>query len=360
MITKLIADTLVEENENFYRTDLRMGEVDVFIYNYSSTNSLFDNEYAKEFRGLTITKEKAQERIFLSIPKFFNIDEIPENSIENIQHKKIKKVSNKLDGDLINFIQIEGVTYAKSKHGFETKVAKKSQEILDSSIDLQYFLLDCWSNNYHPNFELIGPNNKHIVDYEEDKLVLISVRSDDGDFIDIDKFNWKYTADTFDTEEYNIDKLLEEQKTKKDCEGFVVKFTDESIVKFKTDDYLEKSLLQEEAKSYKNILNRILNEELDDILIVVTEKRKEELLELENLLIAYIDHWSIFCFEETRLVNNRNTFAEKHKSHKFFLVLMESIKLSNQEDVKKLVIKNILNKYNREEKAKKFFKFLKE
>ncbi len=362
MITKQIADQLVEKHESFYRKDLRIGETDVYIYNYLIVDhKLFKDAGSRELRGLTIIKENAQERVFLSIPKFFNVNETPETSLEVLTNKKIKKVQDKADGSMIQFVQIEGEIFAKTKQSFDNPQAKQAQEILDTSTELKYFILDCWENNYHPNFELIGPSNKHVVDYKNDELVLIAVRNDDGCFIDIDKFNYKYSAKSFNKEEYTLEKMISLQGTQKGTEGFVVKFTDETIVKFKTLDYVSKHRLHDEGDSYKIVLKKILTEELDDILGVVSEKKKEELLKYESLVAAYVNHWTVFCFNETRHSNHtRKEIAATFTSHEYFGVIMQSINKSNIEDTKELVIKKILGNYGREEKAKKFFKFLQE
>lgn len=360
MITKKIADDLVQKHQNFYRKDLKIDGVDVYIYNYLLVDhNAFQDEYSKELRGLTITKENAQERVFLSIPKFFNLNETPETVLEVLTNKKIKKVQDKVDGSMIQFVQINGNTLAKTKQSFDNPQANLAQEILESSAELQFFLLDCWANNYHPSFELIGPSNKHVVEYDEDKLVLIAVRSSDGKFIDIDKFYYKYTTESLDISKYTLEEMMHKQSTQKGVEGFVVKFTDESIIKIKTLDYISKHRLQDEGDSYKIILQKILDEEIDDVLGVVVEQKKKEILELETLLINYVNHWTVFCFNETRNISDRKAVADKYVNHRFFGVIMSSINKANIEDVKNLVIKKIRGKYNKEEKAKKFFKFLK-
>ena len=359
MITKQIADELVKNHENFYRKDLKIGDVDVYVYNYLLADyDSFKSQYATEIRGLTITKENAKERIFLSIPKFFNLNETPENNIKILQNKKIKKVQDKADGSMIQFIQVNGEVLAKSKQSFKSPQAIQAQEILDTSSELKFFILDCWENNYHPNFELVGPDNKHVVEYKDNELILIAVRDDEGHFIDIDKFKYKYTAESFDIQEYTLEKMMTDQLNQKDTEGYVVKFTDGSIIKIKTLDYIQKHRLQSEGDSSKIVLQKILNEELDDILGVVHEDKKEKLLVYSNLLTNYVNHWVVFCYDESRNIQDRKPLAEKFVKHEFFGVIMQSINKSSIDEVKKLLITKLLSKYNREKKAQEFFKFL--
>ena len=153
---------------------------------------------------------------------------------------------------------------------------------------------------------------------------------------------------------------MDAQQNQKGTEGFVVKFTDETIIKIKTLDYIGKHRLKSDGDSYKIILQKILNEELDDIIGVVDENKREELLKYSELLTVYVNHWSVFCFDETRKIQSRKDLADKFVDHRFFGVIMQSINKSNLEDTKKLIIKKILSTYNREAKAREFFKFLQE
>lgn len=359
MITKLIADSIVEQSENFYRKELRIGNTDVYVYNYLLVDhEAFKIPYSTELRGLTITKESAHEHVFLSMPKFFNINEIPENSIEKLTNKTIKKVQDKADGSLIQFVQIEGNILAKTKASFDNEQAKLAQAILEESQDLRFFLLDCWSNDFFPLFELVGPSNRHVLEYPEDKLVLISVRNEEGLFIDVNKFNYKYTVEAKDLKEYTLEHMMHCQANELDTEGFIVKFTDETIVKIKTLDFLSKHRLYNEADSAKVVLYKILNEELDDILSVVHESKKEMLLHRETLLVNYVNHWTQFIYDEVSTTKKeRKELAQEFKEHRFFGIIMKSIH-KDMDEVKSLVVASIQAKYGREQKAAEFFKFL--
>lgn len=360
-ITKQIADEIVNKHENFYRKDLKIGDTDVYIYNYLLVDhEAFKTPYSRELRGLTITKENGKERVFLSMPKFFNLNEVPENALTILTNKTIKKVQDKADGSMIQFVQIEGNIKAKSKQSFDNDQAKLAQEIVDTSTELQFFILDCWGNDFYPLFELVGPSNRHILEYPNDELILLAVRNEVGEFIDVDKFSYKYTVDSYDLNTHTLEYMLSAQQIQKDTEGFIVKFTDGHIIKIKTLDYMSKHRLYDEADSYKVILQKIVDEELDDILGVVHESKKEKLLHYETLLVNYVNHWTTFCYEVSRNVSNRGLFAKKYSNHRYFGVIMKSISKSDLEGVKNLVVKSIKNKYNRELKAKDFFKFLEE
>ncbi len=354
MITKMIADQLVTDHQTFYRKDLEIDGVKIFIYNYLiSDKKAFESDYAKELRGLTITHENGKERVFLSCPKFFNIGEIEENLEKNLKLKTINKVTNKLDGSLIQFIEINGNVLAKSKQSFENSQAILAQSILDESVELKFFVLDCWANNFYPLFELVGPSNKVVLDYPKDELKLIAVRDSEGYFIDISKFYYKYVTESFDM---TLDDMIHSAKNDNEIEGFVVGFTDNSIVKIKALSYLDKHRLTDESDSYKVILKRILNEDMDDIYAIISKEKKEKIQKLEANLDIFVAHYIQQIFDIIKKVKGweRKHIAETYKNHEFFNVIMRSL-TSDIDDIKDTLISAILKRYTKEEESRKFF-----
>ena len=352
MITKEQADLFVEKYETFYRKDLKINDTNVYLYNYLLADyETFQKEpLTRELRGLIFVEDEC----FISCPKFFNINEIPETLESKLKTKKIKKVLNKLDGSLITPIKINGDIVMKSKASFDSDQSKLAQQILDNDPDLQFAILDLFDNGFQPFFELTGMENQHVLCYEyEQRLTLIMVRDKEGHFIDIDKFKYDfiYIAENYD---YSLEEMLEKQKTDKKVEGWVVKFTDETIIKIKTEEFFILHKISEKADSYKSILSLILDEDLDDVLSLVDSIRKEKILQIDKKVVNYVTHLVTFCFEETRSIKDRKDFAIKHNKHEMFSLLMGSIKKANKEQVKELVIKKLKTKYNKEKKAKEF------
>ena len=364
MITKQIADNLVKKHETFYRKWLKLGDTDVFIYNYLLVDhDSFKEEYSRELRGLTITVENGIERVFLSIPKFFNVNETPETQYDILQNKIIKKVQNKVDGSMIQFIEVEGNILAKTKQSFDNTQSKQAQEIVDTSSTLKFFILDCWANGFYPLFELIGPSNRHVIEYKHDALVLLAVRDIEGHFIDVNKFNYQFTVESKDINIFTLDELMKLKETEKDTEGYVVKFNDGVIVKIKTNDFVTKHRIYDSTNSDKILLQKILDSELDDILGVLynNETKRKDVLNKERVVVDYINHWSIFCNDVANDVTNgdftRKDVALKYKKHRHFDTIMRSFGKEVSE-TKDILVHNTKNKYNKEMKARDFFEFL--
>ena len=357
-MTKLQADEIVEKYDSFYRKELEINGVKLWLYNYILADyQAFQNDpISRELRGLVITQEP--QRIFLSVPKFFNINETEETHITNIQHQEIKKVQQKLDGSLITPILLNGEIIAKSKASFVSDQAKLAQEIIDSSSSLQFFILDCFDNNFQPFFELIGPDNKHVIDYEEQGLKenilqLIMVRDQAGNFIDVDKFNYEFTVPS---EALTWEELLSKQLTEKGIEGWVVKYGKGEILKVKTKEFFKLHKIYEESDSYKVILKRTLEEDMDDILSIVSENKKEK---LQNIMKVVSDYVVSYVIEIEQIVEeghrkDRASFVKKYIKHKYFNVIMQSLKSYSENGVKEIFVQYLLKKYNKEQKAKNF------
>ena len=359
MITKKQADEIVSRYPSFCKKDIMIEGEQVSLYDYylSDYEAFQEEPLSRELRGLVITKNET----FLSVPKFFNINEIPETMESKLTNKVIKKVQNKLDGSLITPIMVDGSIIAKSRASFQSDQAILAQNLLDTNPDLQYAILDLFANNFQPFFELVGKDNKHVIDYEtSNKLVLIMVRDQKGNFIDIDKFKY-YFDDLAESYDLTIEELLLKQKKAKGIEGWVVKFSDGTIVKIKTEEFFELHKVKEEADSYKTVLKRILEEDMDDILGRVSETRKTELLEI----IWAVSNYTVQVIHEVEAIVSSwknqpiKDAVVKFKNHPYFRVIMKSLKYQGVKDgakdgVKDEVIKIILKKNNKEQKAKEF------
>ncbi len=151
------------------------------------------------------------------------------------------------------------------------------------------------------------------------------------------------------------------QKNKKGIEGFVVKFTDESIIKIKTLDYVELHRLNDESDSYKSILSRVLNEEIDDIMSVVSDTKREYLKKCDKGLSDYVSSFTkeIFDVVMKEKDHERKEVAEKYKGHPYFGVIMKNLRDSADiQKIKNDLIQLLLKKYNREKASEKFIKEL--
>lgn len=166
------------------------------------------------------------------IPKFFNHDEPDGIKVEKLMLKEqIGVVQEKLDGSLIKITKDEkhGLVIT-SKASFESDQAKMAKEIVDEN---NYNFKEGWT--YH--FELIHPDNQIVLNYgDEKKLVLLAIIDNEtGKDIDIYSDDLKFEKPKL----YDYETLLDINVLNKDGlhEGVVVNYGSYRL-KYKTDEYI--------------------------------------------------------------------------------------------------------------------------
>ena len=355
MISHFTADKIVTKEKNFYCKEHKIKNSIVSVYNYLLNDySSFKTDDHRELRGLTIVNSD-KERVFPALRKFWNLNENEDYQYNKVKNWTIKHVYDKADGSMIQPILVNGELVLKTKQGFTNSQVKMAQDILDSNTELHFFILDMFDQGWSPIFELVGEDNKIVLDYKENKLILIAVRNADGEFINPHKVNCPIeVVKEFDL---TLDECIEKCKTEKDIEGFVIRFTNSETVKIKSNWYLDRHRLVSEADSYKSILKLILEDDLDDVLSTVSKTKRDELQEINHQVLDYL---ASFIIEIENIIKtgdggNRRGFVAKYMSHRFFSVIMSAIK---GHDVKETLIDYLQRKYNKEEKAKEFIKDL--
>lgn len=166
------------------------------------------------------------------IPKFFNHDEPDGIKVEKLMLKEqIGVVQEKLDGSLIKITkdQKHGLVIT-SKASFESDQAKMAKEIVDEN---NYDFQEGWT--YH--FELIYPDNQIVLNYgDERKLVLLAIIDNKtGKDIDIYSYELMFEKPRL----YEIGVLQDVNALNKNelHEGVVVNYGSYRL-KYKTDEYI--------------------------------------------------------------------------------------------------------------------------
>lgn len=166
------------------------------------------------------------------MPKFFNHDEPDGIKVEKLMRKEqIGIVQEKLDGSLIKITkdQKHGLVIT-SKASFESDQAKMAKEIVDED---NYDFKEGWT--YH--FELIHPDNQIVLNYgDERKLVLLAIIDNKtGKDIDIYSHELRFEKPQL----YELGVLPNVNVLNKNGlhEGVVVNYGSYRL-KYKTDEYI--------------------------------------------------------------------------------------------------------------------------
>ena len=253
----------------------------------------------REARSITIDMDK-EEIVLCPFGKFFNIGEA-ENDVDSIKRAIVEtpflEVAEKMDGSNINAALYDGKIVSSSSgsldedDSFQLKIANemlenKNYSDMISSMPDHTFI-----------FELIHPDDPHVVDYHGEKgLYLITARNKfDGKILPYSesaKIADKYGVKHVKTFKYGLSELEKYKETLKACdsEGFVLNIAGR-YVKYKTDDYLALHKVVSGNKPFKTRVYEAVRDGIFDdfysCLTISSRKREaaflaEEILKLES------------------------------------------------------------------------------
>jgi T4 RnlA family RNA ligase len=287
----------------FYETKLIVESYTVSLFNYRLAKySDFVTPLpskpeisGKELRGLTFVfnKDGSLFKRYVLLEKFFNLNQVPESMYSIVKNYKIKFISNKEDGSIASFIRLpNGKIVGKSKMGFDNEQADGINRIYKNNKDVRSFVKWCLDNDIVPIFEYVSPQNRIVLRYPGEELVLLRLRNTNGKHIDIrdhlDKLGSIRVA-PFEDEIEDLDQLIELTATQVDKEGSIVtcedKFGKDFFFKIKTPWYMSlHGLLTNDIYREHIIVGYILDDKIDDILGQIPEDEKEAHERIEKII----------------------------------------------------------------------------
>lgn len=117
--------------------------------------------------------------------KWFNINERDETQQHVIDLSRSHTIMEKLDGSMIHPMKVGNDVRWMSKMG-TTDVALQAENFVDDNPKYLYFASWCINNQLTPLFEWCSRKQKIVIDYPEDKLVLLAARNNiTGEYLSI-------------------------------------------------------------------------------------------------------------------------------------------------------------------------------
>lgn len=222
--------------------------------------------------------------------KFFNLGEKDETRIENIDFNVSHVMCEKLDGSMITPLILDGVVRWGTKMGLTEVAANVEEFVTGSTLGYRIFAEICHNLEITPIFEWCSHKNRIVVDYEEDKLVLLAVRENiSGRYLsrteitDIMSHNPFYDCSGIPlVKEYSSDTTIEEIRSWENCEGIVISFDNGHKVKVKADMYVLRHKSKDSISVEKNIISYIVNDQVDDVLPYLAEDDQKRLTEFQT------------------------------------------------------------------------------
>lgn len=257
--------------------------------------------HARELRGLTYLHhgDGTVDRWPL-LDKFFNVGQTPCSMMDVLAGLTIDNVHIKEDGSVVSFVRTpQGNVFARSKMSFSSDQAIRSQFLFDNDAKVREAVTGLLGMGLVPVFEYVSPDNRVVIKYQKEELVLLRLR-DLVTGVYIDPFSVSGIGDLVRiadrenfTDLYTLEKEVEKMEEK---EGVVVQFTDQKLVKWKSPWYLERHrIFTDQLNRENSMIGLILDNKMDDILGLVDDDKRMEVMVLENLVTKEMQRLSVEC-----------------------------------------------------------------
>lgn len=304
----------------------------------------YPNIDALELRGITFVfnSDGSLYKRFLALRKFFNLNQTPNCQYDDLKHLKIKSVYEKMDGSLINFIELpNNKIIAKSLKGLSNEYSDISNKLYNTNPDIKKVVDWSIHNNYTPIFEYISPFNQIVIKYDISELVFLRLRDNNtGRYIDLNEYpslsKLRYPK-LFNMEWLDILNIW----NLKDMEGVVVELENGLMFKSKTKDYCDKHKLTTEFIHKHNfIIEKIVKNEIDDIISNMEINNKEilnRINEISTIVTYFLQKYTTFLnkkVEEYHIIDDRKMYSITHNKMWYFSFVMKII--SGEDTVKVL------------------------
>ena len=367
-----------DEDAPFYESKMIVDGFNVSVFNYrlaqykDFANPIPDKPELKgyEMRGLTFVfnEDGSLFNRYVLLEKFFNLNQVPDSLYSVVKNYKIKFVNNKEDGSIASFVKLpNGKVIGKSKMGFDNDQADGINRVYKTNKEVKSLVDWSLDNNIVPVFEYVAPNNRIVLRYPSEELILLRLRDNvTGKHIDIrdhlDKVGSIRVA-PFEDEIKDLDHLIELNATQVDKEGSIVTCEDENgrdfFFKLKTPWYCERhGLLTEDLYREHIIIGYILDDKIDDILGQVPEDEKEAHIRINKIIDivkkSISDKVSEIEKDYRQYVSmniSKKDYAINHRKNNLnFGFVMNMVKA---DDLKKMSKEEILNIYDNMEDYEK-------
>lgn len=272
---------------NFYRKVHVINGYRVEVFNYFLCDykmfvcPLSDRPHVNAFdmRGVTFVfnLDGSLYRMFLMLPKFFNMNEVESTQYDLIKDKPIRNITVKDDGSHVAFMRLPNEqVFAKTRGSLDNEQTRAAMTMYESDFRLRTLINKFLSAECTPSFEYVSFANKIVLRYNDEELKLIGIRSNSSfEYHSVARFDSnmmehldnnciKHVSSVKDK---SLDDLIELCEVKDDMEGFVIEFEDGQLMKLKTRWYFSRhKMCTENINREDYVIESYVNGTLDDML----------------------------------------------------------------------------------------------
>ena len=284
----------------------------------------------RECRGLLFDRDgKIMSR---RLHKFFNVNERDETQVQHIDLGKHHTILEKLDGSMITAVFTDTGIRLGTKMGI-TDVSMQAETYIATHPQYEQFIRWARDNgNYTLIFEWCSRKQRIVVDYPEDRLVLIAARNTiTGEYASLrwlQEYGEMFEVEvvkTYDGTTANMQHLIDETRAMEGGEGWVIRFDNGHMVKVKGDWYVRIHKTKDNLLHEKNVIELLLDEKMDDAKSFMLDDDRKRVEEFET------DFW----IGVNQVVQSYDKYFELVQSHsldrkRFALEWMPTIKDQDQ------------------------------
>ena len=203
--------------------------------------------------------------------KFFNVNERDETQMGYIDLSRPHVILEKLDGSMITPVYTEAGIRWGTKMGI-TEVSMQAETFVVQNPQYALMAEECRLRGLTPVFEWCSRRQRIVVDYPEDRLVLIAVRENlSGSYTSYqemlvwgDRYGIEVVRAYAGTAA-NMEALTAETRASEGMEGWIIRFNDGQMLKIKGDWYVRIHKTKDSLTLEKNVVDLIVNEKIDDV-----------------------------------------------------------------------------------------------
>lgn len=294
----------IDEYTNIFKSvnTTQFGSLILFKYDMIQAITYSDmwinkNSIYREARSVLIDVV-SEQLVVCPFKKFFNINEVEENKIENlvseIKNSKVFEISDKLDCSMQNASVYNGEAILIGSASIDPNNSWRLANGY-SKLTENYKTMILHNPTLTFCFENINLEDSNIVNYtkEDEGLYLIGIRNKEtGEQYPYsvcknyaEKYNIKMTSIEKDLTLDDILNLSKELKSHKK-EGWVI-YIDGRLVKIKCDDYVKLHKIVGKLSSVNVIIQSIADETFDDLFSKIPNAYKKRVTEISSRIFEY-------------------------------------------------------------------------
>jgi RNA ligase len=221
--------------------------------------------------------------------KFFNVGEREETLLCNIDLSRPHVILEKMDGSLVRAVPMPSGGYRLGTKMGITEVAMQAEVFVASHSNYDRFFRDTIAQGYTALFEWCSRKQRIVIDYPEDRLVLLAMRNNlDGVYLPMNKLRQLATEYGLDLVlEYagtssNMEHLLAETHDLQGQEGWIVRFDDGHMLKLKGSEYVTMHRAKDNLLREWGVIEMLLDEKADDVKAFLPDEDRRRLERYEE------------------------------------------------------------------------------